>query len=202
MKNIKKYKTLIWGVIIAGLFIAGDIFFLANHELVIRSPIIIRQPLIRIQDEKTIREEAIKRAVDRVIEEMELNKEANKEKEAVVRPANKVLAVESTTTADIKQSVLKWGARYNVDTDLIICVIMNESSGLVDPCNEVNDCDNGKAVGICQFHKPTWEMFRREMGLSTVDERANPDKAIRTMVWAFKNGYGNHWTPILDRRCQ
>ncbi len=65
--------------------------------------------------------------------------------------------------------------------------------------------DGGKAGGVLQFHQSTWEGMRKQMiskGLTKeVGSRFDIKEAIRTTVWAIRNGRGNEWGPILRRKC-
>ena len=67
---------------------------------------------------------------------------------------------------------------------------------------EVADCesdfradiygDSGKAYGIYQFHRPTFEMFSKKLGekLDYFDVEDN----IRLAIWALANDRGHHWS--------
>ena len=93
--------------------------------------------------------------------------------------------------------IKKWASLYGVDVDLVACIVQEESGG-----NPLATGDHGLAHGLAQFHLPTWRMFRRQMGLSVIDQRENPEEAIRTLVWALKHNKGVHWTPYKDGRCR
>ncbi|MHA1400061.1 MAG: hypothetical protein ACTSQE_06915 [Candidatus Heimdallarchaeaceae archaeon] len=75
---------------------------------------------------------------------------------------------------------------------LIERVIRCESSG--NHLDKNGNILRGKAgeYGICQFMPSTWKMFNliRETNLDIMIE----DDQLDMMVWAFKNGYANHWT--------
>lgn len=53
--------------------------------------------------------------------------------------------------------------------------------------------DQGAAYGVAQFHRPTFEMFKREIGASYLDYK-DLDSQIELFVWALKNGKASHWT--------
>jgi len=61
--------------------------------------------------------------------------------------------------------------------------------------------DGGKAIGILQFHQPTWNGYRKIMidrGFAIeIGSPLNVDQAIRTTVWAIKDGRAYAWGPIL-----
>lgn len=61
--------------------------------------------------------------------------------------------------------------------------------------------DGGLAGGPLQFHQPTWEEYRQIMidrGLAhDIGSRYDLQEAIRTTVWAIKDGRASAWGPIL-----
>jgi hypothetical protein len=61
--------------------------------------------------------------------------------------------------------------------------------------------DGGLAGGPLQFHQPTWEAFRKRMmerGVAdAIGSRDDLKEAIRTTVWAIKDGHASAWGPIL-----
>lgn len=61
--------------------------------------------------------------------------------------------------------------------------------------------DGGLAGGPLQFHQLTWEAYRKSMierGLAhAIGSRADLKEAIRTTVWAIKDGRAHAWGPIL-----
>ena len=52
--------------------------------------------------------------------------------------------------------------------------------------------DGGKAIGIFQFHQPTWDLFSKKMG-EELDIHSANDQA-RLASWAFAHGLESHWT--------
>ncbi|HBM45676.1 MAG: hypothetical protein UT05_C0004G0018 [Parcubacteria group bacterium GW2011_GWF2_38_76] len=52
--------------------------------------------------------------------------------------------------------------------------------------------DNGKAYGVYQFHKPTFEMFSRLKGEKL--DYYNPEDNIKLAIWALANDKENHWS--------
>ena len=53
--------------------------------------------------------------------------------------------------------------------------------------------DNFRAFSLLQFHEPTFELFKRLSGMTTLDYRS-PDDQIELGAWAFSRGYSSHWT--------
>jgi len=83
----------------------------------------------------------------------------------------------------------KYAKEYGVPVRYLVCLAREESR--FDP-QAIGD--NSKAVGVYQFHLATWQMFRRQMGLSTEDLRGCEEEATRTTAWAVANGYSKHWS--------
>lgn len=52
--------------------------------------------------------------------------------------------------------------------------------------------DNGKAYGIMQFHRGTFDWFAKMYG-KQMDYYSREDQ-IELAAWAFANGYASHWT--------
>lgn len=52
--------------------------------------------------------------------------------------------------------------------------------------------DGGRAYGIAQFHKPTWERFNKMRGTNL--DYKNMDDQINMFVWAFNNNLKEHWS--------
>lgn len=63
--------------------------------------------------------------------------------------------------------------------------------------------DNGKAYSYFQFHKPTFEMFKKEWGHHWLDY-SNPEDHIKLGVYSFYKGYDSHWScaSIVNKRYQ
>lgn len=53
--------------------------------------------------------------------------------------------------------------------------------------------DSGKAYSLAQFHKPTFESFKKESQMYELSYE-NPKDQITLLVWAFNNRKQNHWT--------
>ena len=54
--------------------------------------------------------------------------------------------------------------------------------------------DQGKAVGLWQWHLPAWQTIRRAMSLSEADERADAIASTQTALWALQHGYAGLWS--------
>jgi len=55
--------------------------------------------------------------------------------------------------------------------------------------------DQGDAVGLWQWHKPSWEVVRRHMGKPTTDLRADPVESTETAMYAMgEMGLGRWWS--------
>ena len=52
--------------------------------------------------------------------------------------------------------------------------------------------DGGYAVGIFQFHQPTWDSFSRDFG-EELNIQSSYDQA-KLASWAFSKGLQSHWT--------
>lgn len=65
-------------------------------------------------------------------------------------------------------------------------------------CEKGGYCDGGSAYGVAQFHKPTFESFKKTaivQGYSFEDfDYYNEDDQLELMAWAFKNNLKHHWT--------
>ena len=83
----------------------------------------------------------------------------------------------------------------DVDPNYAACVVARESE--FDPAAVGDD---GRAVGLFQWHIGSWIHVRRAMGLSIEDRRDNPVEATVTALWWIKQGYADWWT--ADRYCR
>lgn len=53
--------------------------------------------------------------------------------------------------------------------------------------------DHGKAYGIAQFHRPTFNEFKKRAGRPDLKYKSEQDQ-IWLLKWALRNGLENHWT--------
>ena len=109
------------------------------------------------------------------------------------RRSIKVEAKEKTT----EELIDEYSQKYQVNKDFITCILFNESHFKSSAVG-----DNGKAVGMAQFHLPTWISFRSKMGESVKDLRSDPEQAVKTLCWAVSQGLKYHWSPVKNGRCQ
>jgi hypothetical protein len=82
-----------------------------------------------------------------------------------------------------------------INPDYCFCIAFRESGFRENAIG-----DSGLARGIFQFHLPTWQSFRKQMGESTKDTRISAYDSIQTFAWALSKGYDAHWT--ASRYCQ
>ena len=103
---------------------------------------------------------------------------------------------EENTWATVQEnSIVNISAPFHVKP-VVLGVLMKDviqcESGWTHTIN--GNIIRGKAgeYGICQFMPSTWKMFNliRGTNLDIMDR----DEQIDMMVWAFNNGYQNHWT--------
>lgn len=53
--------------------------------------------------------------------------------------------------------------------------------------------DNGRAYGIAQFHKPTFEWLKGLANMRCLEWKSEKDQ-IKLLDWALRNGYGKLWS--------
>jgi len=80
-----------------------------------------------------------------------------------------------------------YSRRYGMKESLAVRIAACESQFKTDAVG-----DNGKAYGVFQFHKPTFEEFSRKFGEEL--EYTNPEHNIKLAVWALTHGLESHWT--------
>ena len=78
---------------------------------------------------------------------------------------------------------------YNLEPHYVICICQRESAFDVQAVG-----DKGQAIGLWQWHLPTWQTIRREMGLSEADERADAIASTQAALWALQHGYAGLWS--------
>ena len=122
--------------------------------------------------------------------------DVDQDKTKLIRPEFRV-EVKAYEPKTIPEMIVYYSDKYKVNPMLTECILFHESGFRPQAVG-----DSGKAVGIAQFHYPTWKMFRNKMGLSEVDLRTNPEESIRTLCWALSEGYANHWSPYKNGVCQ
>ncbi len=81
-----------------------------------------------------------------------------------------------------------YAKRYGVDAKLAMKVAKCESEYRTNVYG-----DSGKAYGVYQFHKPTFELFAKAYGDESMDYK-NPEHSIKLALLAISHGEGDHWT--------
>ena len=97
---------------------------------------------------------------------------------------------------EMLSAIRRWSRYYQVDVGFALCVARHESS-----FDALAVGDDGDAVGLYQFLLPTWQMFRKKMGLPQDDHRLDVDENVKTAMWAFANGYRRHWAVVKKSLC-
>lgn len=94
-----------------------------------------------------------------------------------------------TTTEFIRMMEIEYGLRKNILRNTLWCESRLDHS----ICENGGYCDNGKAYGIAQFHKGTFEDFKKESGMQELDYTSKTAQ-IRLAAWGFANSKASHWT--------
>jgi hypothetical protein len=81
-----------------------------------------------------------------------------------------------------------------VDADYAACIVQHESAW--DP-SAVGD--QGRALGLWQWHEPSWQHVRAKMGLSTEDRRTDPVASTSAALYWIRRGHADWWT--ASRKC-
>lgn len=77
---------------------------------------------------------------------------------------------------------------YGVDPALALCICRSESS-----FNPRAVGDEGRAVGLWQWHLPSWEHVRRSMDLPATDLRADVVESTEAAMYAMSVLGLYHW---------
>jgi len=97
---------------------------------------------------------------------------------------------------DTLQAVSRWSRYYRIDVGFALCVARHESDFDTQAVG-----DDGEAVGLYQFLLPTWQMFRKKMGLPGDDHRLDAEESVKTACWAFAHGYRRYWAVVKKGLC-
>lgn len=62
---------------------------------------------------------------------------------------------------------------------------------------EILDTNGKMSRGIAMFQDTTWKWMSQEAGIT--GSSMEPEKAYAVLVWALKNGYGDHWRTCFRR---
>lgn len=87
----------------------------------------------------------------------------------------------------VVELIYKYADIYKVDRDLALDVAKCESE-----LRPTAVGDGGRARGVYQFHKPTFEMLSKRMG-EKLDYRDTED-SVKLAMWAFATDRGFHWS--------
>lgn len=81
-------------------------------------------------------------------------------------------------------------AQYDLPPEPVYALILAESNG--DP---LAVGDNGRAIGLAQFHEDTFNWMARlyELPYQWPDDAQDPDKALRLLCAALDDGRAAHW---------
>ena len=100
------------------------------------------------------------------------------------------VALLSALSQSPTEAMIEHAARaMDVSPEYAACIAYHESR--FDP-EAIGD--QGRAVGLYQWHYESWAHVRRQMGLSTDDRRDDPVEATVTAMWAWRNGYRHWWS--------
>ena len=96
------------------------------------------------------------------------------------------------TYADITNNLILIAHTENISTVPFVLLAYKES-GL----NPKAVGDHGLAYGCFQFHKKTFDAFKKEANMPGLEYKDCYDQA-KLAAWSFKNGKSNHWTTFND----
>lgn len=83
---------------------------------------------------------------------------------------------------------------FGVDPVIALLVVEYESSWNPEAVG-----DSGAAVGLYQWHLPSWELVRKHMGASLEDLRSSPVESTITTMYAWKRMGLQHWWTTYER---
>ncbi|MEK7192553.1 MAG: transglycosylase SLT domain-containing protein [Patescibacteria group bacterium] len=89
--------------------------------------------------------------------------------------------------ACVKDLIEMYAKRYGTNVKLATDIARCESEFRTDVYG-----DSGKAYGVFQFHKPTFDEFAKKFG-DELDYK-NTEDNIKLAVWALAHGKANHWS--------
>lgn len=107
----------------------------------------------------------------------------------VVAACHALLAPPARADGALEALVVRAALAEGVDPRLALCIVGRESSW-----NPAAVGDRGRAVGLWQWHLPSWQHVRRQMGLDAADQRDDPEAASRAACWALARGYARWWS--------
>ncbi len=89
--------------------------------------------------------------------------------------------------ACVQELIYKYADQYEIDRELALNVALCESELKTTAIG-----DGGKARGVYQFHKPTFDLLSKKMG-EKMDYK-NTEDNIKLAMWAFSTDRGFHWS--------
>lgn len=105
-----------------------------------------------------------------------------------VTPAPVTHVEECTNKACITELITAYAKVYGVDPDFALAIAKCESELKTTAVG-----DGGRARGVFQFHKPTFEMFAKKMGQPDLDYK-NTEDNVNVAMWAFAHDKQSHWS--------
>ena len=82
---------------------------------------------------------------------------------------------------NVETTIRRWARHYNVDEEFLVCIARAESA--LNP-NAVGD--EGLALGLFQWHAPSWILMREAMGLSAWTWlRLDANESAKTTAYAI-----------------
>lgn len=97
---------------------------------------------------------------------------------------------DNSTTEQIKEALVFTFETYGINEgeySLLLSVIQCESGFSFSAIG-----DNGLAISLAQFHKPTFDMFNKIRGTDL--DIYSAQGQVDMYAWAMANGYENHWS--------
>ena len=95
--------------------------------------------------------------------------------------------LEITPELSLREQIAVYSAQYGTDKEILMKMIECESGW-----NESALGDNGRAYGLLQFHKASFDRMAKAFG-EELDYKSSSDQ-IRLASWAIQNGYAREWT--------
>ena len=93
---------------------------------------------------------------------------------------------ETPTPSEIKEAIVFLAINKELGKDFYQTLFCESSLRY----NAVGD--GGKAYGVAQYHKPTWDYFNKLRGTNL--NYKNTAHQLEMTAWAFKNKLQGHWT--------
>ncbi len=104
-------------------------------------------------------------------------------------PVTEVRQLRQCDKECVTELIRDYAAVYGVDPDYAVAVAKCESELKTTAVG-----DGGRAHGVFQFHKPTFEMFAKKMGQTGMLEYRDTEDNINVAMWAFAHDKEDHWS--------